>query len=268
MILSCISILFLPNYSIFKAIDFTYKTPLSVCVDEFKRAHPVKHGVSEYWQAKVIYMLSNISMAQILSNLEGLYMVTSNSFFKDKYDFIIINNKPVYDWSIMDKQKIISINGTPDEIIECKEANSEILYYKNGLYLDEFLAKKVAHFDINTGLKNNIGKVSQDIIISDNKTGFLSFGPYKEIPAGKYKFDLIYSSSLSPDEISGFWDINLIVEKNSTIISKGDLVGTNSEFKTLGAQFETKEKAEVEIRSFYNGKGELKIKELVLYKID
>ena len=65
-----------------------------------------------------------------------------------------------------------------------------------------------------------------------------------------------------------FWDINLIVEKNSTIISKGDLVGTNSEFKTLSAQFETKEKAEIEIRSFYNGKGELKIKELVLYKID
>ena len=30
----------------------------------------------------------------------------------------------------------------------------------------------------------------------------------------------------------------------------------------------TKERAEVEIRSFYNGKGELKIKELVLYKID
>lgn len=194
-------------------------------------------------------------------------MVTSNSFFKDKYDFIIINNKPVYDWSIMDKQKIISINGTPDEIIECKEANSEILYYKNGLYLDEFLAKKIVHFDINTGLKNNIGKVSQDIIISDNKTGFLSFGPYKKIPAGKYKFDLIYSSSLSPDKISGFWDINLIVKK-STIISKGDLTGTNSEFKTLGAQFETKEKAEIEIRSFYNGKGELKIKELVLYKID
>ena len=168
-------------------------------------------------------------------------MVTSNSFFKDKYDFIIINNKPVYDWSIMDKQKIISINGTPDEIIECKEANSEILYYKNGLYLDEFLAKKVVHFDINTGLKNNIGKVSQDIIISDNKTGFLSFGPYKKIPAGKYKFDLIYSSSLSPDEISGFWDINLIVEKNHTIIQKGDLTGTNSEFKTLSAQFKTKE---------------------------
>ena len=128
--------------------------------------------------------------------------------------------------------------------------------------------KKIVHFDINTGLKNNIGKVSQDIIISDNKTGFLSFGPYKKIPAGKYKFDLIYSSSLSPDKISGFWDINLIVEKNSTIISKGDLVGTNSEFKTLSAQFETKEKAEIEIRSFYNGKGDLKIKELVLYKID
>ena len=30
---------------------------------------------------------------------------------------------------------------------------------------------------------------------------------------------LIYSSSLSTDEISGFWDINLIVEKNNTIIS-------------------------------------------------
>ena len=86
----------------------------------------------------------------------------------------------------------------------------------------------------------------------------------------RYKISayLIYSSSLSPDEISGFWDINLIVKKNHTIIKKGDLAGTNSEFKTLSAQFETKEKAEIEIRSFYNGKGELKIKELVLYKID
>ena len=62
--------------------------------------------------------------------------------------------------------------------------------------------------------------------------------------------------------------INIIVKKNHTIIQKGDLTGTNSEFKTLSAQFKTKEKAEVEIRSFYNGKGELKIKELVLYKID
>ena len=122
--------------------------------------------------------------------------------------------------------------------------------------------------NINTGLKNNIGKVSQDIIISDNKTGFLSFGPYKKIPAGKYKFDLIYSSSLGLDEASNFWDINLITKNNHTVISKGDLLGTNSEFKTLSVEFETKEKAEIEIRSFYNGKGELKIKELVLYKID
>lgn len=30
---------------------------------------------------------------------------------------------------------------------------------------------------------------------------------------------LIYSSSLSPDEISDFWGINLIVKKNNTIIS-------------------------------------------------
>lgn len=213
-------------------------------------------------------MLSDVPMAQIGHNLIKSYAVTSESFFMNKYDFIIINNKPVYGWSFIDKQKIISINGKPDEIIECKEANSEILYYKNGLYLDELLAKKIVHFNINTGLKNNIGKVLDNVIISDNKTGYLSFGPYKKIPAGKYKFDLIYSSSLSPDEISDFWDVNLVVENKYSVISKGDLAGTNSEFKTLSAEFETKEKAEVEIRSFYNGKGELKIKELILHKID
>lgn len=267
--LSYICILFLPNYSSFKAIDFNYKTPLSICVDQFKKTHLVENGVSEYWQAKLVYMLSDIPMAQIIrADLQNLKDVTSNAFFKDKYDFIIINNKPVYDWSFIDKQKIISINGKPDEIIECKEANSEILYYKNGLYLDELLAKKIVHFDINTGLKNNIGKVLDNVIISDNKTGFLSFGPYKEIPAGKYKFDLIYSSSLNLDEISDFWDINLVVKNKHSVISKGDLAGTSSEFKTLSAEFEIKEKAEVEIRSFYNGKGELKIKELILYKID
>ena len=187
-------------------------------------------------------------------------MVTSNSFFKDKYDFIIINPNATYE------EKIIEINGKPNEKIIC--GDSKILYYKNGLYLDEFLAKKVAYFDINNGLRNNIGKVLDNVIISDNKTGFLSFGPYKEIPAGKYKFDLIYSSSLGLDEASNFWDINLITKNNHTVISKGDLLGTNSEFKTLSVEFETKEKAEIEIRSFYNGNGELKIKELVLYKID
>lgn len=79
---------------------------------------------------------------------------------------------------------------------------------------------------------------------------------------------MIYSSSLNLDEISDFWDINLVVKNKHSVISKGDLAGTSSEFKTLSAEFEIKEKAEVEIRSFYNGKGELKIKELILYKID
>ncbi|MDY6123457.1 MAG: hypothetical protein SPI08_02835, partial [Campylobacter sp.] len=240
----------------------------SVCIDEFKKTHLVTNGASEYWQAKVVYMLSDVPMAQIGHNLIKNYAVTSESFFMNKYDFIVINNKQKHVAYTIDKQKIISINSKPDEIIECKEANSEILYYKNGLYLDEFLAKKVAYFDINNGLRNNIGKVLDNVIISDNKTGFLSFGPYKKIPAGKYKFDLIYSSSLGLDEASNFWDINLITKNNHTVISKGDLLGTNSEFKTLSAQFETKEKAEIEIRSFYNGNGELKIKELVLYKID
>lgn len=267
-IIAYVCILFLPNYSAFKAIDFNYKNPLSVCIDEFKKTHLVTNGASEYWQAKVVYMLSDVPMAQIGHNLIKNYAVTSESFFMNKYDFIVINNKPKHVAYTIDKQKIISINSKPDEIIECKEANSEILYYKNGLYLDEFLAKKVAYFDINNGLRNNIGKVLDNVIISDNKTGFLSFGPYKEIPAGKYKFDLIYSSSLGLDEASNFWDINLITKNNHTVISKGDLLGTNSEFKTLSAQFETKEKAEIEIRSFYNGKGELKIKELILHKID
>lgn len=261
LILVFLSIL-APDYNIFRnfKLHTSYSTHISDCVDELTKKYNIKYGVSEYWDSKIINAISDIKMAQINNNLSNNYFVTTKNFFRDKYDFIIINPNATYE------EKIIEINGKPNEKIIC--GDSKILYYKNGLYTDEFLAKKVVHFDINTGLKNNIGKVFDNVIISNNKTGFLSFGPHKEIPAGKYKFDLIYSSSLSPDEISGFWDINLIVKKNHTIIQKGNLAGTNSEFKTLSAQFETKEKAEIEIRSFYNGKGELKIKELVLYKID
>ena len=254
-----------PNYSGLKSFDFSYKTPLSVCVDDFKATHKVKNGVSEYWQAKVIYMLSSIPMAQVDNNLADVRWITSDSFYKDKYDFVIINNKPIRFDFLLNKAKIISINGQPDEIIECKEANSEILYYKNGLYTDEFLATGKAMFTTKS-LYTLIGKKIDDIIIIENASqkGIATYGPYIELKAGKYSFELVYSS-LDSDE-SNTWDV--ASDSSKTILAKGELKDTNGEFKIASGEFELSSDAKIEVRTFYSGKGELRIKELVIKRDD
>lgn len=253
-----------PNYSGLKSFDFSYKTPLSVCVDDFKATHKVKNGVSEYWQAKLLYMLSDIPMAQVNNNLADFRWITSDSFFADKYDFAIINNAAGFDF-LLNKAKIISINGQPDEIIECKEANSEILYYKNGLYTDEFLATGKAMFTTKS-LYTLIGKKIDDIIIIENASqkGIATYGPYIELKAGKYSFELVYSS-LDSDE-SNTWDV--ASDSSKTILAKGELKDTNGEFQIASGEFELSSDAKIEVRTFYSGKGELRIKELVIKRDD
>lgn len=183
-------------------------------------------------------------MAQVDNNLADVRWITSDSFYKDKYDFVIINNKPIGFDFLLNKAKIISINGQPDEIIECKEANSEILYYKNGLYTDEFLATGKAMFTTKS-LYTLIGKKIDDIIIIENASqkGIATYGPYIELKAGKYSFELVYSS-LDSDE-SNTWDV--ASDSSKTILAKGELKDTNGEFKIASGEFELSSKNEKDL---------------------
>ena len=46
----------------------------------------------------------------------------------------------------------------------------------------------------------------------------------------------------------------------------GELKDANGEFKSIIKEFELNSDGKIEVRTFYGGKGELKIKELTIYK--
>ena len=65
---------------------------------------------------------------------------------------------------------------------------------------------------------------------------------------------------------SNTWDV--ASDSSKTILAKGELKDTNGEFKIASGEFELSSDAKIEVRTFYSGKGELRIKELVIKRDD
>ena len=114
-----------------------YSDSLVDCLDNFiDKTGNIKYGVSQYWQVKKLYMTSkhNIIMAQVHGNLKPYLWITTKSWYRDKYDFAIIDHRERYGWYRLDKEKIIKINGEPDKIATYED--KEILYYNKGLKIE------------------------------------------------------------------------------------------------------------------------------------
>lgn len=231
------------------------------CVIDFLTKVQAKNGLSQYWQAKPIYIQTGIKIAQISGDLFYFDWITQKDWQQDKYDIVIIDNSATDQHYKINKQKIININGKPD--INHKCPYSEILYYKKGLYIDEFLAKGQKSFS-SKEITMAIGKKADDVMVVENgnKKGVATYGPYIKLKAGKYSFELVYSSLDGDDE--NIWDV--ATNSGKTILESGELKDTNGEFKSIIKEFELNSDGKIEVRTFYGGKGELKIKELTIYK--
>lgn len=99
-----------------------------------------------------------------------------------------------------------------------------------------------------------------------DKSGYLTFGPYVELLAGNYKFNILYESSQNNNIEVGFWDIAI----NQEVISQDKIYGTNSKEINIVGQFtipESSNKNIVEIRNYYNGTGDLTIKNLTITRV-
>ena len=98
-----------------------------------------------------------------------------------------------------------------------------------------------------------------------SKGGVASFGPYEVLSAGKYKFDITYTSSEDNQTYIGDWDVVISNQDNSKRIKLGSLYGTNGYVNHIIDEFTIPKEftdRSIEIRTFYYGKGSLTIKSL------
>jgi len=135
-ILSLITVLLLWNIKgELKGKQFysSYSTPWIKCMDSFIENTGVKYGVAQYWQSKNLYVLSehNVTMAQYDGSMNRYRWVATTGWYRDRYDFVLIDYAATQPYYKINKNYIIEKNGKPDQILYCDK--TEILYYQNGL---------------------------------------------------------------------------------------------------------------------------------------
>ena len=250
-----------------------YYPPLQQCIDNFIEETGAKHGISEYWRSKSTYVLSkyDITVAEVYDNLSPRTWITTSDWYRDIYDFaLILYYSPEKDRYSPNKDTIIAINGNPDKVYHCDD--TDILYYKNGMYTKPFAYRGASQAWKGSDLPSVIGEKSDSVIAAKhgNKWDVVSFGPYAVLPAGKYSFDIVYKSSEAISGTAGNWDVAVATEDGSKRLMTGILQGSDNQDKHLIREFQiTKEFAysSVEIRTFYGGKGTLIIKSLTITKL-
>ncbi len=117
------------------------------------------------------------------------------------------------------------------------------------------------------------GGFGANLISSDMTVpSWLSWGPSKPLPLGKYKFSLTYSSAEKNTSIVGNWDVVLQQggPGNEKSLFSGKLVGTLGANKEIEGEFNILARQEImplEIRTFFLANGDLQLSGITLQKI-
>ncbi|HEV2610854.1 MAG TPA: DUF6311 domain-containing protein [Noviherbaspirillum sp.] len=120
-------------------------------------------------------------------------------------------------------------------------------------------------------LPTQIGQLqeSQLVASSMSQVGYLSYGPYLFLERGKYRFTLRYASSMDLTAVVGNWDVVLKDSANMLrTIDAGALYGTLSGQGTVDGNFSVEDRGQIlEVRTFFLGKSDLRIKDLSIEKL-
>jgi len=92
-----------------------------------------------------------------------------------------------------------------------------------------------------------------------SKEGFLTFGPYVDLSAGRYELVLTYSSNVE----GNWWDIVSLQDGKLASSAQGNLPDTNGRVSDVKVEIDlTKGAKRLEMRTYFSGKGDLEVHRL------
>ena len=99
------------------------------CIDDVLRKEQIRNGIAQYWDAKYIKAFSRlkINIAQHFDNLDQHRWITSGRYFKERYDFAIIDDAAPDPYYIISSFALVGVNGQPAKIVKC--ANKTLYIY-------------------------------------------------------------------------------------------------------------------------------------------
>lgn len=230
------------SYKLIKSNGLTqehYPKDIS-CIEDALETEGLTNGVAAYWDAKYIqaFAKNRLNIAQHLDNLEELHWITSKNFFRQSYDFAVINEAPGA-FKNTSTEALVQINGSPKIIKHCGD-KSIYVYGKNKLHVRKFDITGNAHTWKACELPTRIGKATPDCEMEKgdiNSSGHITYGPYERLPTGQYTFEISYSSSAANADTVGDWDVVLALPKEAKVLKNGLISGTDGLTKKITGEF-------------------------------
>lgn len=251
-----------------------YYPPEIACIDRALAGTPLRHGIAQYWDAKLIQSFSrqHITLAQHTGDLGEHRWITSDKFFRPGYDFAIISENASTEYKI-DRQKLLAINGPPSQEVAC--GNRSLLLYPPGTLQVKAIASRGASVrwkGCELPTQFSASKDSCEAQKNDPApAGFVSFGPYHPLAAGRYAFRLAYTSSMSPRETAGEWDAVLALPGEAKKLAAGPLAGTGGQSGEVNGTLRIDpghDMQKIEIRAFSSAGGTMRVRSLDITRLD
>ncbi len=240
------------------------------CIDKAVAARSLQNGIAQYWDAKYLqsFSRSKITLAQHAPDLGEVKWITSEKFFRDRYDFAIVSKNSATTGQLSERS-ITAINGEPAEVLEC--GNYKLLAYgKNKLRLKKIVNPGDAYLWEACTLPTQIGVPTQTCAMEKSDTrkkGFIAYGPYEALPEGKYKFEIKYISSAPASGVIGEWDVLLQLPNTTSRIKADKMSGTAGQPRTIMGNFDVSKDqhmAQVEVRVFSDSNSAIQLDSILL----
>jgi hypothetical protein len=235
------------------------------CIDKALAGKSLEHGIAEYWDAKRIQAFSHhkLALAQYFSDLTSQKWITSDRFYRSKYDFAIIaeDAEPMYKLPV---EMLTTLNGAPKETVSCG-TRKVLIYGADQLRTTKISEPGSAYTWRGCDLPKQIGKATaacESEKADPDQEGFVTFGPYEALPAGEYGFEITYASSKPEGEDAGKWDVVLALPTEARPLAAGAFIGTAGQTRSASGKFVIEKNfdlTKIEIRSFSNKGGTMKV---------
>jgi hypothetical protein len=245
------------------------------CLDKNTQDRNIRNGMAQYWLAKYVTMLSknNLHVVQVRQVGQGLFLdhwVNNLNWYNNDFEFIITKEIPGSMRSIYESSMIGEF-GNPADIFLCEDAKVLVYNRKEDTNFQKQF-KKFFFFDFYASdLPSETGKViglSRIASEESSEKGYLTYGPYVNLLIGDYVFEIYYYAKKHNDQNVGKWDImihptNKIEDKEK--IGKGII--ENEGKNIISGIFKIREDAKTEIRTYYEGRGILRVDKITIKRI-
>jgi hypothetical protein len=237
-------------------------------LDEYARRKNLKNGISEYWPAKRVTMLSKagLRVSQVNHGLHPLLWINSRAWYDRPFDFVMLEN--------LEESRIRRRFGEPDDALKIG-AKLVAFVYDSPEFRDQFKGNEVnARFDkpndafefypaqIGVEIEREIGgEIGEDMGLGrgagfkPTPSGHLLTGPHLWLPKGNYRYVIRASASGGNGKPVGAWAV--LVSHTKTFLGLGAIVtggqGAHEE------RFRIERPTTIEFQVDYNGSGTLKV---------